>query len=276
MVSMASGFYRLGGGIYYGAYPAEHVSGRWNMAATSAKMRRTDVPFADGDWAACLQDNHAPTQQELEELPRALNTLLRCLGVPEGEGAADFTQTERRLGVSLPEELKILCRALSRTELPPLNGEGFLPLAQMYIDGDYLVFYKIRRRPAGLSLKDGTLAWYDKKAWQYSPGDENFVNYVLDRLAVLAIGQMPAIRKGRIRGPLCSTLHPEEELAKIFGEKLRVLEEYRNYGNILLVHEDGAIGFFRQNGFYADILLGCRSREILDGLPASGLDAVWS
>ncbi len=273
MMRMKRGFYRAGGRIYYGKYPEGQVSGWMLLSAAPAELLETDRPFAQGERAELLFPNHQLTEPEREQLERGLREICRCLGA-DGLGGADFSPAERRLGLALPEEIKILHRALARFPAAMEGKERFLPLEELALDQGNLIFYKMRRTPVGLSLERGALMRYWKKEWRYAPEGESFLHCALDRLAVWAIGTMPFCQKGKIKGELRTTLRPKILLEEIYRGKFSVLEEYRHDGNFILCRP-GALGWFRQNGFYADIVIGAASRELLKDLQPPELNAVW-
>ncbi|MBQ7776062.1 MAG: hypothetical protein IJ379_09075, partial [Lachnospiraceae bacterium] len=131
------------------------------------------------------------------------------------------------------------------------------------------------RTPVAISLTEGYLMSYYKKEWFYSPGDVSFLCYVLSRIVVKAILDMPYIKQGRVKGELVKVLSPKEPLSKLYAGKLEILEEYRNYGNIILYNSAGALVWFRQNGFYADIMMGSLSEELLEEILTVELNVVW-
>lgn len=269
----SEGFYRVMGKIYYGEYRKEQVSGRMRLSVVKPERFGTDAPYGSDDEAVLFKENHALTGQELDALESGLDKITRSLGDGKTEDI-DFSEAEKRLGVTIPEELKILYAHLNRPEYFS-DSERFLPLDELYIDEGNLVFYKIKRKPAGISLSDGTFMSYFKKQWIYYEGGESFLCYALNRVVVKSILLMPFIRKGKIKGALRTALRPQIKLTEIYGDKFSVLEEYDDYGNIVLYNEDGALGWFRQNGLYADIIIGCRSAELLDMQTSVLTDAEW-
>ncbi|MCH5345362.1 MAG: hypothetical protein J1E64_15150 [Acetatifactor sp.] len=274
MAVMKRGFYNLKPYIYYGDYPQEQVSGYARLSVVKPEYIKTDVPFSNDDVAVSLYNNHALTEQELVDMEQALQKIMRCINVKEFNKVM-FTETEQRLGIELPKEIKILYTALCQMDTLMFGEECFLPLDELYMDKENLVFYKVKRTPIALSLNDGVLMNYHKKEWNYDQGNESFLCYVLDRLVVKAITEMPMCKKGKISGELRTIVSPRNPLQEIFKGKFNVLEEYRNYGNIILFNENGALGWFRQNGFFADILIGCLNEKILTELLSTSLSVKW-
>lgn len=271
---MEKGFYLLGYYIYYGSYHQGQVSGRMRLSGVKPEFLKTDVPYSEDDFAVKFYDNHALTEQELENLEQASKKIMRCLNIHEFH-EVEFTEAEQKLGMELPKEIKILYTALCQMDSLMSGSERFLPLDELYVDKENLVFYKIKRTPVALSLHEGVLMNYYKKEWYCELGNESFLCYALDRMVVKAITGMPVSRKGRISGELRTTLSPEKPLQEIFKGKLEILEEYSNYGNIILFNENGALGWFRQNGFYADIFIGCMNEKILSELLSTDLAVKW-
>lgn len=274
MPVMKKGFYWLGGYIYYGHYPEKQVAGGGRLSSRNSKFIRTDIPFSEEDIAVRLKDNHALTEQELVNLEQACLKLMGCMNVYKFN-EVDFMETEQRLGIELPKEIKLLYRAICRVDSLMSGSERFLPLNELYIDSDNLVFYKVKRTPVAFSLSEGVLMNYYKKEWECNWGNANFLCFALERIVVKAIMGMPLNKKGTISGELRSMLSPREPLREIFKGKLNVLDEYINYGHVILFNENGALGWFRQNGMYADILIGCSTESILADLLATNLSVKW-
>lgn len=272
-MNMGQGFYRAGGRIYFGEYPEDQVSGWTQLSAMPPELLATDHFFENGERAKLLFPNHKLTWPELGQLEQGLEELCRCLGA-DGLAEVDFSQAEDRLGLALPQEIRTLYRALARFPAAMEGKERFLSLEQLTVDRGNLVFYKIRRTPVGLSLDRGALMRYYKKEWRYEPGGESFLCCALDRLAVWAIRAMPFCQKGKIKGRLRTTLRPEQLLKEIYQGEFPILEQYRNGGNFILCRL-GALGWFRQNGFYADLVIGAKSRQLLKQLQLPALYATW-
>ncbi len=274
MPNMKKGFYFLRGNVYYGEYPAAQVSGRVCISALKPEHIKTDVSFTDKDDAVKLWDNHAFTEQEFTDFERGLEIIFKCAGKTEFK-EIDFTATEKRLGVSLPREIKILYKFLGADGRLTEGTERFLSLDELYTDGGYIVFYRIRRTFVGLSVDEGMVGVCRKGAWECSAGDENFF-YAMNRIVVKTICSMPFVREGKITGELRAALSPEKMLQETFSGRLDILEEYWQYGNIVLFNEGGTLGWFRSNGFSANIMIGSRNEELFNDVLAAKLGVKWS
>lgn len=280
MNTKEEGFYRLGNYIYYGSYPKDQVSGRMKLSAVKPQFLKTGKTFTDQDTAYSLMDNHCLTEQELSALSQCLELLIQAAGSKRAEGTVDFVQLERKLSHPLPEEIKILYSAIHGMDLLSNafteGKEHFLQAEDLYIDSSFLVFYKNKGGLCALSLETGQLARCIKKKWEIDEGGKNFFTWVLDRIALHAISQMPLIRKGKVKGALKKALNPERLLSEIFADRIKVLWQYSNYGNVILYHENHKLAWFRQNGSNGDILLGTMDeaggREIVS--VESGIDWV--
>ena len=274
MLTLQEGFYRSGRYIYYGQYPKEQVSGFVKLSVVKPEFFKTDRPFAEEEAAMNLYDNHALTQAELEALQQALTILSAVLGISEGQ-PIDHEAAEERMGIVLPPAIKMLYAVIEQNAELTTGADSFLPLAKLYVEQDNLVFYKVKRTPTALSLTDGLLMRWYKKQWQGDLGDQGFLNFVLEKLTVKAIKAMPFVKTGRIKGELVSMLSPEEDILTIFQGQLKPLEAYDQYAHLILYNEAGALAWFRQNGFYADILIGCTDAALLGALLAAKLPAEW-
>ena len=271
---MQEGFFRVGRHIYYGAYPKEQVSGFIRLSVVKPEYFMTDRPFIAEESAVNLYDNHDLTEPELLALQQALATIASVLKVTESR-EGDFGETEARLGAILPPALIIAYGLIGQRAEFTTGAERFLLLSEIYRDGNSLIFYKAKRTPAALSLTDGLLMRWRKKAWQGSLGDESLLNFILERIIVKAIMAMPLNKTGKIKGELRNALSPEAAVRAVFQGQLKPLEAYENYGHMILYNEAGALAWFRQNGFYADILFGCTNNALFSSLMAVDLPAVW-
>lgn len=275
MVTMEKGFYELDNYIYYGLYPLNQVSKKWKLSPIEPKYLKTDKPFSEEDFAASLYNNHALTEKEFGDLQHCLEIIKGTLHFAQME-ETDFAPTEERLGVALPQEIKIVYQMMWQTDYFFSGSERFLLLEELYIENGNLVFYKIKRTPVAISLQEGTIISYYKKHWEYHFGDENFLCYALGRIVVKSILEMPISKKGRIKGELVRTSRPHKYLKNILAEKLTILEQYKNGGNIILFNQSGSLGWFRQNGFYADILVGCLDETLWNEIMSIDLSVTWA
>lgn len=260
-----TGFYRINNNIYYGEYPKEQISGYIKMSVVNPKNIKTDKPFSEDNKAKTLYDNHAFTEQEYINFEDALNIFRSILGKEKCEDI-DFALAEQRLGIELPKEIKILYMTLVNFEFAFTGSERFLMLDEIYIDKGNLVFYKVKRTPTAISLNQGILMRYYKKNWEYDLGDESFLLYALDRLLVKIISQMPVYISAKISGELKRALNPAKMLKEIFSDNLTIMEEYNNYGNIIMYNKSGALAWFRQNGFHFDMTIACNSENLLNNI----------
>lgn len=274
MAEMKKGFYFLNKSVYYGEYPAKQTSGWVMISALDPRHIKTDVPFSADEKAVRLWDNHAFAEQEFSDFERGLEIIFKCAGQTEFK-EPDFAETEKRLGIPLPREIKILYKFLGSADWLTEGAERFLPLGELCTDGGYIVFYKIKRTFVGLSIEDGTVGVCRRGVWENSEGDENFF-YAMNRIVVRTICSMPFAKVGKITGALRAELSPENMLREIFSGRLDVLEEYCQYGNIVLYSEAGALGWFRSNGFSAEIMIGSRGETLFEKILSAKLEVKWS
>lgn len=274
-MSSKKGFFYVNHNVYYGKYPQQHISGKINVSMLKPDNIKTDVHFEKDDFAVTFYDNHAFTEPEYKLFEQGLEKIFRCIGI-QRENEIDFSETEERLGITLPREIKILHSFLSCSKKFTEGDERFLSLDKLEIDGEILVFYKVKRTPVGLSLKDGALMTYYKKMWEYNAGGENFF-YAMNRIVVKAICSMPFNKDGKVKGELKRTISPEEILENSFEGLLEILPEYQSCGNIILFNEKGALAWFRSNGFSANIIVGAESEKLLKDIMGAKLEDIdWS
>lgn len=269
------GFFVIGyDDVYYGEYLKEQSVGFVRISRIDPEYVKTDMPFSEKDYADVLCNNHAFTEIEYIYFEEGLERVFRCLGIARQDNV-DFSEAEKKLGINLPKEIKILYSFICSYDELTEGTERFLPLDKLEIDGENLVFYKIRRTPVGLSLKNGTLMNYHKGMWEYNAGGENFF-YALNRVVVKAICSMPFNKEGKVYGAIRVAVSPKGELSSAYEGRMKILEEYWEYGNILLYNENGALGLYRYNGFSSDLLVGCKDRELLDNITDVKLEVKWS
>lgn len=279
MRKMKQGFYMRGKYVYYGKFPEGDVSGRVLVSAIKPEHLQTDKPFTDSDIAVKFFDNHGLTAQEIIDLEECLALILQVIGIAPVVSSLNVQEIEQRLGIALPREMQLLYSALQRGNLwnnhLTAGTERFLTPEELYLDGEQLVFYQVKKTPVAFSLREGTITRYHKKEWVFNRGDENFFCYALDRIAVHAISQMAIIRQGKVKGNLKKAINPKGLLVETYGHQLNVMEQYHNYGNVLLYHEDGTLAWFRQNGFSGDILFGAANEQLSRAVVDIESDILW-
>lgn len=261
---MAEGFYFYRNNVYFGQYNEEQVSGGGCISAVKPEFIRTDHPFGKEQWAVRLWDNHSLLEPEYMDLQTML-LKMRIFMPLAGEREVDFSAAEERLGIKMPRELRLIYTAMDGQEEYFSGAEHFLPLDEIYVEQEIVVFYSKKRTPvAGYHKKSGCLARYYKKQWTAEQGDCCCYQFCVGRMLTTALENKPAVRKGRCRGQFVTTLNIERELEKFCDEKYHLLSELHIYGIAVMYSEDKLIAWIRSNGFYADIHVGAESGAHLD------------
>lgn len=249
-------------------------SDKTTLACCKPENIKTDKLFSNEDVAVRLHNNHALTEIELHDLQKGLQIMLDTMQITKNK-VIDLKPYEKRLDITLPPEIHILYQNIMQAEYFFAGSERFLLPEELYIDDGNLVFFKRKRTPVAISLSKGGVMSYYKKQWQYHFDENNFLQFALSNTFVTSVLQMPVHKRGRIKGELVRTMYPKEKLQQIFSEKLTVLNEYKNYGNLLLFNKASALAFFRQNGFYADILIGCQNQSLFHDIISTELPVKW-
>lgn len=252
-MTKTEGFYKINGCVYYGEYFDEDVLNESTMKFVNLDRVKTDRPFKDNDKLVGFYQNHALTEPELSDFKSGLDTLKKVL-CSEKTVESNFPDN-----VEVPVEIEYLYECLKN--IPELfeGKERFLKPHEIYIDNNNLVFYKSKRTPTGFSLERHTLMRYYKKEWSFYENDADFMQFVFPYISSHYIDKVcPYFSKAVLRGEIKSLLHKEnaEYLQKAFGDTMKFLKEYKNYGHYILYGENKSLIWYRSSGMYADMYIG--------------------
>lgn len=260
--------YILKNTVYYGDIFIEQISGFKKISMSKSTIIDESCSFLPEDDKACLlKDNHATTEPELAWLGECLKLISEISACSNINNSIDYEAVESELGIKLPLEIKVLYSIISNNKNLQKNKlvenkEGFLPINELYVEEGMLVFYKIKRTPVGISLENRQLMNYYKKEWICEEGGSSFYSFVIMKVLCNAISSMDFIMNGKVSGKLRTVLKPKKMLEEVFKDKLKIMNQYDNYGHVVMYNVDGALAWFRQNGFYGNIIVGCRSKEL--------------
>lgn len=273
---MTQGFYIHRKSVCYGSYDETQVSGRRSAVTVKPEHYRTDRRMAPEDWAVHFHDNHRLLEPELEDLLAVL-AKAKAFAPLGGEPSPDFTETENRLGVPLPRELKAIYEAICGHSCYFTGAERFLPPEELYEDSGVIVFYSKKKTPAaGYDIESGRLARYYKRSWDIDRGDLSVCRFCAGRVITAALSGKPAVREGRCKGRFVSTLSIERELLPLCGEKYHLLTELDIFGIAVMYSEDGTVAWIRSSCSFADIHAGAPEGSLLDELAEClGEEVAW-
>lgn len=96
----------------------------------------TDKPIIECERAVRLWDNHRLLEQEYIDLQTMLSKMQSVMDFNSNQ-SIDFSIAEERLGISFPEELKLVYKCIMGHEEYFNCDEHFLPLDEIYIDLGY-------------------------------------------------------------------------------------------------------------------------------------------
>lgn len=260
--------YILKNTVYYGDIFIEQISGFKKISVSKSTIIDESCRFLPEDDKACLlKSNHAATEPELVWFEDCLKLISQISVNSNKNNSIDYEAIESELGIKLSLEVKILYSIILNNENLQKNKlveskEGFLSINELYVEEGILVFYKIKRTPVGISLANRQLMNYYKKEWICEEGGSSFYSFVIMKVLCNAISSMDFIMHGKVSGKLRTVLKPKKMLEEIFKDKLKIMNEYDNYGHVVMYNLDGALAWFRQNGFYGDIIVGSRNKEL--------------
>ncbi|WP_411682730.1 hypothetical protein [Clostridium thailandense] len=91
-----------------------------------------------------------------------------------------------------------------------------------------------------------------------------------------AISSMDFIISGKVYGKLRTALNPKKILKEIFKDKFKIMDNYDCYGHVVMYNLDGALAWFRQNGFYGDIIVDNNNKELSNMIHEVNEDIQWN
>ena len=155
---MKEGFYYYGKKVYFGLYDESQVSGYGKISALKPELIKSDRAVGKNDTAVYLWDNHSLLSQEYEDLQATLLKMRTFVNLDAGL-EIDFSAVEKRLNFPFPKELKLIYSAIQNQKEYFAGTEHFLPLDEIYEEGDVIVFFQKKRSPvAGYHIASGCLA----------------------------------------------------------------------------------------------------------------------
>lgn len=288
---MKEGFYFYRNRVYYGCYDETQANGESEItiikpehmqtdhSAWAVRFRaeyiQTDHPICEGDRAARLWENHRLLEPEYTDLEAMLSKMKTFIDL-NTEQKVDFSEVEKRLGIALPKELKLIYAVICGREEYFAGAEHFLPLDEIYAEQGIVVFFKKKRTPAaGYDTASGCLARYYKMEWSIERNDICCYQFCVSRILTLAIENKPVFRKGRCKGEFVRTLNIERELERFCNEKYHLLSEFNVYGIAVMYSDEKLLAWIRSNGFYADIHAGAVDEAHLETFGEHLGQIVW-
>lgn len=272
---MIEGFYFYRNRVYYGRYDEKQVSGQASLSVTKPEYIQTDHPIRENDRAVRLWENHSLLEPEYQDL-QAMLLKMRLFMNLNTDSEVDFAAAEERLGLSLPGELKVIYTAIHNQREYFEGPEHFLPLDEIYVEQDIIVFFKKKRTPiAGYDIAGGCLAQYYKREWNVEKSGFCCYQFCVGRMLTIALEGKPVCKKGRCKGKFVTTLDIERELEKYCNEQYHLLSEFNVYGIAVMYSNEKLIAWIRSNGFYADIHAGAVDEAHLDALRKHLGEMVW-
>lgn len=272
---MKEGFYFYRNKIYYGYYDEKQVSGQGSISIIKPEYIQSEHPVCEDDWAVRLWDNHSLLEPEYADLQAMLLKMGLFMNL-NIDMEIDFTSVEERLNFPLPKELKLIYTAIYNQKEYFEGAEHFLPLDEIYVEQEIIVFFKKKRIPiAGYDIASGRLAQYYKKEWNIERSGFCCYQFCVARMLTIALEGKPVYKKGRCKGKFVTTLNIERELEKYCDEKYHLLSEFAVYGIAVMYSNEKLIAWIRSNGFYADIHAGAIDEVHLEAFGKHLGEIVW-
>lgn len=293
---MKEGFYFYRNRVYYGSYDETQTNGEGEISIPKpehmqtdhspwavrfrAEYIQTDRPICEGDRAARLWENHRLLEPEYSDLEAMLSTMKTFVNLNVDFNTAqkvDFSEVEKRLGITFPKELKLIYAAICGHEEYFAGAEHFLPLNEIYLEQGIIVFCKKKRTPvAGYDTESGCLARYSKKEWSVGRVDYCCYQFCVSRILTLAMENKPVFKKGRCKGEFAKKLNLERELENFCNEKYRLLSGFNVLGIAVMYSDEKLIAWIRSNGCsYSDIYAGAACEEHLNAFSEHLGNIVW-
>ena len=273
---MKEGFYFYRNKVYYGCYDEKQVSGQGNIAIMKPEYIETNHPIHEGDWAVRLWENHSLLEAEEADLQAMLLKMRSFMNINWNQ-EVDFAPVEERLNLPLPKELKLIYTAIQNQKEYFAAAEHFLPLDEIYVEQEILVFFKKKRTPvAGYDTTSGRLAQYYKKEWHIEKSSFCCYQFCISRMLTMALENRPVYKTGRCKGKFVTTLNIEKELEPFCNEQYHLLSELNGYGIGVIYSTEKLIAWIRSNGFYGDIHAGAMEEAHLEALSSHlGGNITW-
>jgi len=221
-----------------------------------------------------LVQNHGASDEEIRNMEQWLETLSYIVhgsDISLGCSEEQIEDAEKRLGISLPTELRIYYRTVGNDPLLMIDGNSkkkdrYLPIDKIHVSDGNIVYRMRKKDPFALSAVKRQIMFMDDEAWYWEPNMESFCENVMITAAIFAISHMKHSAKGRLKGGLVSSLQARELAKQQFSSTFQVLDTYYHPFCALFYNErERRLGWFRSNGMMADILIGTKTlKEIED------------
>lgn len=220
-----------------------------------------------------LVQNHGASDEEIrnmEQWLKILSSIVHGSVISAGCTEEQIEDAERRLGVSLPAEMRTFYLVagndpLLTTDANVKKKDRYLPLDELHVSDGNIVYRMRKKEPFALSTDKRQIMFMDDEAWYWEPHMENFCENVMITAAIFAIGHMKHSAKGRLKGKLVSSLQARKLAEQQFSSTFRALDTYYHPFCALFYNEsERRLGWFRSNGMMADIVIGAQTKQEIE------------
>lgn len=222
-----------------------------------------------------LYQNHGCSSEEISNMRQWLDILCTMLsdnGIQQGNSQSEIINAQERLGVVIPDELITFYSAAGKNVLltrnsSKKNNDYYLKLEDIYLEDNIIVFRESGKRKKdylGISIPKRQLMIKTGDEWYFEPCMESFCESVIETVTIIAISNMKSSATGRLKGALVTSLQAKELAIRKFSDTFKPLETYYNQFHAIFYNsETKCLGWFRSNGFIADILVGAQDKSFI-------------
>ncbi|RKN83729.1 SMI1/KNR4 family protein [Paenibacillus ginsengarvi] len=219
-----------------------------------------------GSKSRCIRRRNPKYGQWLKNLSCIVHGGNVSLGCTEEQ----IEEAEKRLGISLPTELRVYYRTAGND--PRLTTDGnskkkdrYLPIDEIHVSDGNIVYRMRKKEPFALSAVKRQIMFMDDEAWYWEPNMESICENVMITAAIFAISHMKHSAKGRLKGELVSSLQARTLAEQQFSSTFQALDTYYHPFCALFYNErERRLGWFRSNGMMADMLIGAQTAKEIE------------
>jgi len=218
-------------------------------------------------------NNHRISEKEINQLKTWFDLLVDILQLnisDTGISDAEIQETENRLGIEIPEVLKLIYKYVGNDDRflkSKLENIKLLPLKELYIEDNNLA-YKMQGKKYtwGINLEKLRLYYYAKDyGWYWSGDAMSCVEQSFVDVCCFAINHMQTVMYSRLKGFSDTSVWPSEIAEERYKEFFTRIPDLEYYGHTVFYNKEyKALAWFRGGQFNQDIQIGCDNKEFID------------
>lgn len=216
-------------------------------------------------------NNHLINDNDINQLKDWLDLLKDILNIDTAKSGAteeEIKETEKRLGIEIPQALKLIYSYIGKDERhlkSVLENISFLSLDKLYIDENNLVYKTQGTKYAwGIDLEKLRLNYWAKDyGWYWSEDTMSFWEQSFVDISCFAINHMQTVMYSRLKG--FNSLKPSREAEERYNKYLTRMPDFDYYDHTIFYNKKHkALAWFRGGQFNQDILIGCDDKNFID------------